>query len=242
MGSGLYHASPATYLILGTQGVRGCSSSRRQHHSKVPSYCQYSSCLNPHRRLCSQLKQDKDSIISPLPKPQSQAVPIGLQTVTLLNTWARVHSCPGACNYANTITMGDVQGLSLRLLHVPQLFPDWLERWEKRALWSSGLYISAPVLCLSSALYGNSTFPNSGTENLLSTVSAWSDLILSRYDSRVELSKRGKFANRVSLLSARTESWWYTGIRRGWDVNPTYTFNVSEIFYVLLMVQNSPEF
>lgn len=136
--------------------------------------------------------------------------------------------------------MGDVQGLPLRLSRVRQLFPDWLERWEKRALWSSGLYISTPVLCLSSALYGNSTFPNSGTENLLSTVSAWSDLILSRYDSRVELSKRGKFANRVSLLSARTESWIYTGIRRGWDVNPTYTFNVSEIFYVLLMVQNSP--
>lgn len=208
MGSGLYPASPATYLILGTQDVRGCSSSRRQHHSKVPSYCQYSSRLNPHRRLCSQLKQDKESIISQLPKPQCQAVPMRLQTATLLNTWARVHSCPWAWNFANAITMGDVQGLPLRLLWcVCQLFPGWLDRWAKRALWSSGLYISAPVLCLSSTLYGSSTFPNSCTENLLSIVSAWSDLILSRYDSRVELSKWGKFANRVSLLSARTESW-----------------------------------
>lgn len=32
----LYHASLATYLILGTQGVRECGISRRQRHSKVP--------------------------------------------------------------------------------------------------------------------------------------------------------------------------------------------------------------
>lgn len=148
MGSGLYHASPATYLILGTQGVRGCSSSRKQHHSKVPSYCQYSSRLNPHRRLCSQLKQDKESIISQLPKPQCQAVPMRLQTATLLNTWARVHSCPWACNYANAITMGDVQGLPLRLSWcVCQLCPGWLDRWEKGP-YEVVVYTSLPQCCV----------------------------------------------------------------------------------------------
>lgn len=152
MDSGLYHVSSATYLILGTQGVRECSSSRRQHHSKVPSYCQYSSHLNPHKRLYSQLKQDKESIISQLPKPQSQAVTIWLQTAplgTLLNTRARVHSCPWECNYANAITMGDVQRLPLWLSCVHQLFPDWLDRWEKWwGPYEVVVYPSLPQCCV----------------------------------------------------------------------------------------------
>lgn len=161
-----------------------------------------------------------------------------LQTPNLLNTWARVHSCPWACHYGNAITVGDVQGLPLWLSCVLQLFPDWLDRWDKwRGPDEVVVYTALPQR---SPCVGNSTVPNSHTEKLLSIVSTCSDLIPSRYDSQVELSKRGKFANRVSLISARTESCWYMRVRHGWDVDPTYTFNLFEIFYVLLGVQNSP--
>lgn len=156
-----------------------------------------------------------------------------LQTPNLLNSWARVHSCPWACNYANAITTGAVQGLPL-LSCILQLFPDWLDRWEKWRRPSEVVVYTALPQCSHCVVHcmETLTFQIPRTENLLSIVSAWSDLILSRYDSQVELSKWGKFANRVSLTSARTESWWYMGIRRGWDVDPTYTFNLFEIFSV----------